>query len=113
MAYPVYSTAFAVHASGDPLPTFDVPSGYVAVIRFLSGFSTASIASLQALAQDSSLATAVVVAQVIFSGLEEYQQWQGRVVVPGGGLITFAINGFTTGCDFYCGGYLLFDSPGP
>lgn len=106
-AQPVYSAQFIVSNDYTGTDEFLVPANYVAVIRDFSVWLAAGGALAQLYIQNSEAAPAVVAAQVSTVGVPGYAQWQGRVVVPPGGLITLDSESFGTGLHVYCGGYLL------
>lgn len=108
MAYSaVYSQQFIVRWGGDPLPAYEVPAGFTAVIRDFSFYSGAAGDIMRLYIQNSAAAPQVVAAMLEGTGAPEYQQWQGRVVVPAGGFISLAESVVGDEADVYVGGYLL------
>lgn len=108
MAYsPVYSAAFVEYTESTPNNSFDVPDGFTAVIRYLSCYQEIGAYGLLGYVANSEAAPALIFAAnaSILSG--ELYQWAGRVVVPGGGVITIDLSTIGDGVSIYCGGYLL------
>lgn len=108
---PVFSSQFIVSNDETGTGVFEVPSGSVAVIRDFSVWLEAGGALVQLQIQNSSVAPAVVAAQVSTIGVPGYAQWQGRVVVPPGGIMSIASESLGSGLHVYVGGYLLANTP--
>lgn len=107
MPPPVYSAQFIVYTDASPNFTFDVPTGFTAVIRDFTYWADVAATLAQVEIQDSSAAPGVIVASLEALGVGEYHQWVGRVVVPGGGVITLTLGSLSAGSNIYVGGYLL------
>lgn len=108
MSYsPVFSAQFIVHKSGDPYSAFEVPSDMTAVIRDVTAWSTAGAFWVTVTIRNSLIAPQVTAPVAQGSGVPAYGQWQGRVVVAGGGEIGISVVEFIGDPDVYVGGYLL------
>lgn len=81
--------------------------GFTAVIRDFSIYSNAAIVIMLLLIQNSASAEQVVAAYLTLEGVATGAQWQGRIVVPGGGFITLDQTDVGDNCHCYVGGYLL------
>lgn len=107
MSGPVYSSQLILGTSSTGYPSFDVPDGFTAVVRDFSVWDEAGGAVVQLLIQNSGAAPAITAAVLGPLGVAAYSQWQGRVVVPAGGIISCTITSVFTAPDVYVGGYLL------
>jgi len=106
---PVYSAQFILYTSVDPTTSYEIPSGFTAVVRDFTGYSDGGASLCQLLIQNDGSAPELVVAQLSFAGIAAYAQWQGRVVVPAGGFILIQPGALLVNPGFYVGGYLLRD----
>lgn len=104
---PVFSSQFIVASELDGISSFLVPAGFTAVVRDFSSWFSAGGAVVQLVVQNSEAAPGVTVAAVGAAGVAEYSQWQGRVVVPAGGIMTVDTTYLGATPDIYVGGYLL------
>lgn len=104
---PAYSTQFIVYLDATPNFEYDVPTGYVAVLRDFTAYADVSASFAYVTIQDSAAAPAVKVAQLELAGVATYGQWTGRVVCPGGGIIGLTVGSLVAGLNIYVGGYLL------
>lgn len=104
---PVFSSQFILGSSTDGYPSFDVPDGYTAVVRDFSIWAPAAIAFVLLEIQNSGAAAAITAAALQIAAFAGYSQWQGRVVVPGGGIISITRTSVGDSPDVYVGGYLL------
>lgn len=104
---PVFSSQFIVYGGGAGSLEFAVPAGFTAVIRDFTVRAIYAATLAQVQIQNSEAAPAIVVAQLSAAGIEDYEQWTGRVVVPGGGTISALIGTLAADPDIYVGGYLL------
>lgn len=104
---PVYSSQFIAYNASVGSLDFAVPTGWTAVVRDFSMWDEAGGAVAQLLIQDSEAAPAITAAVVKSAGIAAYSQWVGRVVVPGGGIISVTLTSVITTPDIYAGGYLL------
>lgn len=104
---PVFSSQFILNNSTTGYSSFEVPAGFTAVIRDFSCYTIVGVSLAQILVQNSSVAPPIVVASLGELGVNVYAQWQGRVVVPAGGLIDQNLEFTGDGPDTYVGGYLL------
>lgn len=104
---PVYSAAFIEYSAATPNESFDVPAGFTAVIREFTTYDEAGGFITWCYIQNSAAAPGFVVASLQGVGVAQYDHWQGRIVVPGGGIIS--INASVLGNDgqIYVGGYLI------
>jgi hypothetical protein len=104
---PVFSSQFILYTDPAPNTEFDVPSGFTAVIRDFTFYTSVGDTVSQLAIQDSGSAPQVVCAQLSGTGVNSYAQWQGRVVVPAGGIITLYPGEVGFDQQMYVGGYLL------
>jgi len=104
---PVFSQAFIEYTPLTPNQTFEVPSGFTAVIRQVSCYQDIGAYVFYVDIQNSSIAPFVTV----FAGHQEgdvnYVAGEGRWVCPEGGIITAAVDTLGTQVSMYVGGYLL------
>lgn len=107
MARPVYSQQFLAYTDSSPETEFEVPSGYVAVIRQCTAVVTAALTFCQVGIQDSGAAPVCYVWSVELAGLLVSAAFEGRVVVPAGGIISINLGSLSAGASVYVGGYLL------
>jgi hypothetical protein len=107
LAPPAYSKPFIYYTDSTPNTEFDVPMGFVAVLRDFTAYASAAATICQILAQGSSEADTIAVAQLELAAIAAYGQWTGRVVLPYPGIFTFVAGGLSTGVQAYAGGYLL------
>jgi hypothetical protein len=107
LAVPVFSSQFIVYTDAAPNTSYEVPDGFVAVIRDFTLFTSIGATGAQLSIQNSATASSCVVAWLAAAGLEDYHQWTGRVVVPSGGFITLDVVSAGEGANSYVGGYLL------
>jgi hypothetical protein len=104
---PVFSAPFLIYTDAAPNYTFEVPTAYTAVIRDFNVFCEVGGVAASVYIQDSEDAPACTVAFLQAEGALSYEQWQGRVVVPGGGLINLYVSSIDLETSAYVGGYLL------
>lgn len=107
MARPVYSEQFIVYTDAAPITEFEVPTGYTAVIRQITGLVTESLTYLQVGIQDDPSAPVCYVWSWEAVGLLVSTTWEGRVVVPALGIISLNLGSLESGTSVYVGGYLL------
>lgn len=107
MANPVYSSQLILGSDSTGYPSFDVPADFVAVIRDASQWDISGGAITEVVVQNSGAAPGIVVARLSDAGVATYSQWQGRVVVPPGGIISVTVTSVFARPDVYVGGYLL------
>lgn len=104
---PVYSVPFVIYTPDTPNTSFAVPEGYTAIVRDMDVYQNVGdyIAYLGlGLSEVAPIAYCVGVAS---SGFGNYAQWRGRIVVPGGGFVYFALSEIGSSVAGYVGGYLL------
>jgi hypothetical protein len=107
---PVFSQGFIYLTASTPNTSFLVPEGYTAVIRQATATTVAGAAVIYFQLQNSGIAPLITWAIATITGALENWQWQGRVVVPGGGYIQVDDNYLGTQDQVYVGGYLLRDN---
>lgn len=108
MSYsPVFSTQFLLYTDAEPNSAFAVPTGFTAVVRDFSIFCYVGAGAAQLTIQNDEDAAALTAAAVSVAGAFTYDQWQGRVVCPGDGIIGLVGTEEGTGSHIYVGGYLL------
>jgi len=108
MPYPgVYSTVFIEYTDATPNTQFEVPSGYVAVVRQFSIWATLAEVNVTLVNQNPATGNYVVLAGVITAGFPAGEQQSGRWVVPPGNIIALLGGAVGTGLNAYIGGYLL------
>jgi len=107
VASPVYSAQFVLYSSSAPNFDYEVPEGYTAVIRQLSGAQ--DIGGWVAYCQigNSIDAPGVTIWIAEQAGTVNYVATEGRWVVPGGGLIQTGFSEIGPNPFLYVGGYLL------
>lgn len=108
---PPWSSQFILYTDSAPNLTFEVPAANVAVLRDFTAFATVAATFAQLRIQNSEAAPAITVASLELAAIEAYEQWTGRVVVPGGGVISLNLGSLAAGLEIYVGGYLLNASP--
>lgn len=104
---PVYSQQFILNTEEAPNTEYAVPAGYVADIRQVTAFAAVAAVNVQVFVSNSEAAPGVCVVYLGLLDLLAYDSWEGRVVVPSGGLIQLAISEVGSPPDVYVGGYLL------
>lgn len=104
---PVFSSQLILGSDSTGYPSFDVPAGFTAVVRDFSQWDIAGGATTELVIQNSGAAPGIVSARLENAGVAAYSQWQGRVVVPEGGIISLTVTHIFAGPDVYVGGYLL------
>jgi hypothetical protein len=104
---PVYSSPFINWSDAAPNATFEVPSGFTAVVREFDACTVLGDVLIGLYIADSVDASAVYIHYGSVLGAAQSDQWQGRVVVPENGIIGIvgAALGYELGV--YVGGYLL------
>jgi len=107
---PVYSQAFITYAAATPNNAFAVPSGATAIIREFTAIQDIGGYDADLNIQDSEEAPYVLVWRLKDIGIATSADWQGRIVVPGGGIITVIASALGDTPFFYVGGYLLQNS---
>jgi hypothetical protein len=108
MSYsPVYSAAFVEYTDASPNTSFEVPSGYTAIVRQFSVYAELAAVNVQLASQDSETGTYVVLAAAVLASFPAQQQLYGRWVVPEGLTIALLGGEVGTGLNVYIGGYLL------
>jgi len=107
---PVYSAAFILYNQEAPNTTFEVPDGFTAVVRQISGVQNIGGFILWLAIQDSIDAPEVIVYGAGQVGDFNSVQQEGRWVVAAPGIITLYFS--ETGSSFhaYAGGYLIRNS---
>ena len=104
---PVFSAAFVIYTEDTPNDSFEVPSGFTAVIRDFDLSGNLADVGAQLYFKNSEAAPACFfhaeTSLVVSSGF----QWRGRVVVPSGGICGFTLTSFGTSVCAYMGGYLI------
>lgn len=104
---PVYSSQFVMYTDGSPNTTFEVPSGYTAVVRQITTAVTAGDTLCSVNIQNSALADAVPIYIKQLTGLLQTDSAEGHWVCPAEGLIDVYQQTFGVGLSIYVGGYLL------
>lgn len=104
---PVFSAAFIEYTESTPNLTFEVPEGFTAVIRQVATVQTTGAYAFGLYIQNSDEAPALQVIADSSAGVYNTYQWQGRIVCPGGGIITAYVNNILDELQVYVGGYLL------
>lgn len=104
---PVFSTQFIVYTDETPNESFEVPEGFTAVVRDITlwvgvGGHYATVGFGNSV--DAPIAWFAYLSEVTIANTA---QWQGRVVVPGGGYINLDTGGLSYEDSVYVGGYLL------
>lgn len=104
---PVFSVPFIINNNLAPNTSFEVPTGYTAVIRQITCAQNVGDFIFYLTIQDSEAAPSVTVVLLQSLDVINYADWTGRIVVVEGGIMNI---GYTVvGDDFsaYVGGYLL------
>jgi hypothetical protein len=104
---PVYSAQFIVSTPTVPASDFEVPAGFTAIVRFWSVSQEITDWLFQLKIQNSSIAPACIVVNENQIGINTYISGDVRVVVPGGGFITYYLSSVGEVPFVYVGGYLL------
>lgn len=111
MARPVYSSQFVVYTPSTPNESFQVPAGFTADVR--QGIITQDIGGYDwnLYFQNSPEAPACFFSAITDIGINNSASWQGRVIVPEGGIIAMQVSTVGSGCWGYVGGYLFTNDP--
>jgi hypothetical protein len=104
---PVFSSQLILGTDATGFPSFEVPAGFTAVARDFSAWDIGGGAVVEMVVQNSGAAPGVVCAVLGPIGVASYEQWQGRVVIPAGGILSLTITAVFARPDVYVGGYLL------
>lgn len=104
---PVFSQGFIYYTDATPNSQFEVPSGFTAVIRDATLWVELGAAVVQVYIQLDEEAPGVTVIQLSGVGEPSYDSWQGRIMVPAGGIITYYVSDVDLNTHGYVGGYLL------
>jgi len=104
---PVFSSQFISYTDAAPNTSFDVPTGFTAVVRDITAYATLAATELLVQYGNGEDAPLVSFAQLTLGGISAYAQWTGRVVVPAGGTIELDAGSLVSGLEIYVGGYLL------
>jgi len=107
VARAVYSVGFVEYTHDTPNASYDVPDGFTAVIRQISGTQEVGTYDLAVIIQNSEAAPGLTIWQQTGIGALTYVAAEGRWVVPGGGIITIDASAVGSTPSFYVGGYLL------
>lgn len=108
MAYsPVFSQGFLYYTEATPNDNFEVPPGFVAVIREFDMMVNIAAADAALRIQNSAAAPLINVVYLEVAAILGSAQWRGRIVVPSGGFISLFQFKFGAGMSMYVGGYLL------
>jgi hypothetical protein len=104
---PVFSAPFIQYTSATPNTSFLVPAGFTAVARY--GVITQDYGGYAGgwYIQDSEAAPGIFFDYNGSIGLLEVHTWEGRVVVPAGGLLNLTTSVVGSSLNAYLGGYLL------
>lgn len=98
----VYSTRFLGWAASSTPPAYEVPTGYVAVVRDVDVYSGGG-AMINWKLSINEVAT-FAAGQFTIEALAQVAQWRGRQVLNAGEVLVFAADGATDGV---ISGYLL------
>lgn len=104
---PVFSQAFVQYTASTPNASFEVPAGFTAVVRQVSGWQDVGGYVLQLLFQDSEAAPSLTVASIEADGVANYAATEGRWALDEGGIMTIQASTLGATSSFYVGGYLL------
>jgi hypothetical protein len=104
---PVFSAQFIVYTSATPNNSFEVPAGFTAVVRDVSGWQEFGAWILQLHIQNSASAPACIVWAGLADGTSNALHEEGRWVCPAGGFISVDASSLGSNPNFYVGGYLL------
>jgi hypothetical protein len=104
---PVFSQQFIADADISTESAFEVPSGFTAVIRQISGYQSVGAWQMYVYIQDGEEAPGVVIYSQYQAGVDNYVTQEGRWMVPEAGIITAGFDSFGAGASMYVGGYLL------
>lgn len=104
---PVYSAQFIVYTSETPNETFDVPTGFTAIVREILGTQDIGGYAYNVAIADGPGAEYCVIYLSSTLGVFQGDRAERRVVVPGGGSIKLNISSIGDAPSFYVGGYLL------
>lgn len=110
MANPVWSSPFIQYTSETPNTQYEVPAGFTAIIRQISGYQSAGGFVMYVIIQDSSAAPGLFIWSGGQAGVANYVGVEGRWVVPEGGIITAEFSELFDSPCMYVGGYLIRNS---
>lgn len=110
MPVPVFSSAFIEYTPSTPNTSFEVPEGFVAVVRQISAAQDIGDWLLQVAISNSLAAPELVIAILAQVGDVNYVAQEGRWVVPPGGTVDVALSAIGSSTWIYVGGYLLRDT---
>ena len=103
----VYSTPFVTYGGAGGLASFQVPAGYIGVLRQVVATDTLGVAQFGVSMQSPAGAPPVQLVLLSASATLLMVEWQGRVVVPANWTIIPKIVDIGVSTSLYVGGYLL------
>jgi hypothetical protein len=109
LARAVYSQPFLQYGSGGGSLDYEVPEGFIAVIRQFSVYNDIGGNDVSLGIRDSPEAPYCFITGVVDFGVGNFYSEEGRWVVPGGGEIQAFVESLGTSTSVYVGGYLLVD----
>lgn len=107
MARAVYSTQLLLASPSAPNLSFEVPDGYVCVIRDIDAYQDIGAYGLTLRVADSTTAPQVAVVNGYADGVSNTFAWRGRIVLPPLGYFQVYVSDVGTDYGIYVGGYLL------
>lgn len=107
---PVFSAPFVQYSAATPNETFDVPSGFTAVVRQITCTQDIGTYIAYVFIADSVGGPGIIIDAWNSTGVNVTHHQEGRWVVPGGGVISIYFNDLGDAPYFYVGGYLLRDT---
>lgn len=110
MRAPVYSVPFVQFAPGTENESFEVPSGFTAVVRQISISVTVASGIFAVNVRDSPDAPDFAIHQTSLTDVYSTQHTEGRWVCPETGIISFYQSDVDVDVYCYIGGYLLGNS---
>lgn len=103
----IYSAPLLQYSAASPITEFEVPAGFVAVVRQISYCVTVSSSEFSVNFQDSIDAPAFAIDIRTISGTLTTEHYEGRWVCPEGGIISLYVSSIGSQPFVYVGGYLL------
>lgn len=104
---PVFSAAFITYTPSTPNNSFEVPTGYTAVVRQISCAQNIGGWYFELIFQDSTEAPGYTVALAESADVINYATLEGRWVLGSGGVMTLDLSELGSAVSAYVGGYLL------
>jgi hypothetical protein len=107
VARPLYSQGFIYYTEDTPNREFEVPAGFLIVVRQVICYSYVGGTEMSVVATQAGADAGIVFAALEALGVNVSDNWEGRVVVNAGGTLYLNLSAIAAGDTAYVGGYLL------